>query len=224
MFHPFRFLWKQFSGPQITAIMQSVYNYIVRMFDKLLDYYNNLSIATANSAHLTVMGMISGLLRPIIEVSDVSAFFFTDGEHNYEQGFGDLDKLQTIPGGRFIDLDATYNSHKELMPTELYRSLLLDYVNDDGEIGSLKLLDNFMYNIWKAYRKDPPNYHIEIVEDVKVNSRYGDIWIYLGPTSDWGPFINYVSSILSSLNGHIYAPEPRIYPTYTYYTPNGEEE
>ena len=219
MFHPFRFLWKQFNGPQITAISQAIYEYLKSIWDNTLDYFNGLSVATANSDHLTLIGLISGLTRPIIDAEDVRTFFFTDGlETPTTHGFSDADDPD-VPGGVLSDLNEWQDSHKELLPTEVYRRLLLDYVTSDGERGGLTLLDNFIRDIWLLYRRDEPNYYIRIETGIAEAARYGDVWIYLGPAYKWGDNAPYIDAIVDSLSNYIYAPEPRIFISYSDYTP-----
>ena len=64
MIGPISFLWKQLNGPQITAFTKSVYNWAVDEFDRSLEYLNNLSISTANSKHLSFLGMLANFSRP----------------------------------------------------------------------------------------------------------------------------------------------------------------
>ena len=52
MIIPVEFLWAQLDGPQISAIMEALVDYLKDMFDNkkfsILDYINNMSVATAN--------------------------------------------------------------------------------------------------------------------------------------------------------------------------------
>ena len=95
MILPIQYLWKQLDGPQVKGLTKGVEEYWKSLFDDKLDYFNNISIDTANDDHLTLMGLLSGLIRPVIQEPDKTFFYFTEqAEHNFPHGFSDLDNLE----------------------------------------------------------------------------------------------------------------------------------
>ena len=65
---PVHFLWKQLNGPQITAIVDALYELLRDMFNPIINYLTTFSINTANDIHLTFIGICSGI-KIIIELT-----------------------------------------------------------------------------------------------------------------------------------------------------------
>lgn len=55
------YIAKQFNGPIISAFFKAVYNFFHTYMDHHVDYFKNLSIETADSAHLKFIGNLMGL-------------------------------------------------------------------------------------------------------------------------------------------------------------------
>ena len=81
MIRPIEFLWRQLNGPQITAVVKAAYNWCVQQFDATMDYFNNLTIATANGAHLSLFGMMANFARPYIRPS--AGYYLCDGNTSF---------------------------------------------------------------------------------------------------------------------------------------------
>ena len=81
MINPVKYFWEQFNGPQITAIVKAVYEWLKVSFDSTLDYFNGWSIKTVNGKHLTTIGILMGIGRPILRRISSTEFFFTNSEH-----------------------------------------------------------------------------------------------------------------------------------------------
>lgn len=55
------YIAKQFNGPIISAFFKAVYNFFHTYMDFHVDYFENLSIETADTAHLKFIGNLMGL-------------------------------------------------------------------------------------------------------------------------------------------------------------------
>lgn len=219
MIAPFRFLWKQLNGPQITAICTAIFRYLKRQLDTTLDYLNTFSVDTANDDHLSLIGMIAGLVRPIVDFSPADMFWFTDHGplHNSARGFADLEERSI--GGRFSDLnDPTTTRVHELLPAHDYRKLLKVWTDSDFDGTSLAFLDTVLDIIWKDTRYTDSAYVINIRDSVATieNRSYGDVEIDLGNAAEWEDRITYVRGMLEGIATTLYNPIPRIFPDFEY--------
>lgn len=191
---PFRFLWKQLCGPQITAIMAALYRWFSDSFNTTLKYLTTLSIDTANDAHLTLLGACQGIRRPIVVLKDSSNFIFTY-EPEREKDYGvsivpDPESSEPIVGGRFTDLQQDLrNTSAVLCPPVFYRAILQAKRDSYGSGSSIVFLDNMLSNCWKAVgNTSTPIYHIEYSSssDLPQNRTWGDIRVVMGPLTAWG--------------------------------------
>lgn len=219
MIHPFRFLWKQLNGPQITAICTAIYRWIKNKFDTTLDYLNNFSIETANDTHLSLIGMIMGLVRPIVDFSPITMFWFTDHGplHNSEHGFSGSEQYPEF-GGKFSDIhDPTTVRLHEALPARFYRPLLKLWVDSSLDGASLAFLDNVLDILWQELRHSPSEYKINIRDSVSIidNRSYGDVEIDLGPLSAWEDAVTYVRGMMEGIVTTLYNPLPRVYPDFS---------
>lgn len=219
MLHPIRFLWKQFRGPQITGIMTAVYRWMKAKLDTTLDYFNTFSIETANETHLSLIGMIIGLVRPIVDFSPFSMFWFTDGGPlgNNDHGFDSIPA--TGFGGQFSDLQNpdTVQLH-EVLPARFYRPLLKAWADYDMDGASLSFLDTVLGLIWDSVQHGVPKaYKIMILTEIdRVQNRsYGDIVIDLGPQAAWGESVTYIRGMLEGIATTLYNPLPRLFITFS---------
>ena len=78
MILPIRYMWEQLDGPQVSALSNALFEYWKSVFDVKLDYFNNISVNTASDIHLTLLGLLSGLIRPNISEPDREYFYFTE--------------------------------------------------------------------------------------------------------------------------------------------------
>lgn len=216
MIRPVNFLWKQLNGPQITAIVKSLQQWIVQQFDALLDYFNNLNIDRAGTYHLSLMGQIANLARPFVSIPDKNFFWFTaEPQKNFEHGYASLEDRGI--GGKFIDLQALLDTyHGVPLTDEYFRILLKTYTNSEGEVGSLKLLDDIVYALMQKYGTNKTAYRLDILTEntgIKGND-CGDLYINLGREDSWNSWEQVVVSI-KAIGNTLYAPLPRIFPEFT---------
>ena len=213
MIYDIEFLWKQLDGPQATAFTQSLYNYLKDQFDSLLEYFNNLSIETANSDHLSLMGTLANFSRPSIRYVDLAFFWFTEEyQHNFIHGFSSLEHPNI--GGKFNSLTNIYETeHSIPLNDRFFRTVLQAYADSEGEVGSLRLMDDLVYALQQAYGASA-TYEFEIVEEVTGGYDYGDMRIDLGAMDNWNQPDSVIASIEAIANT-AYAPLPRVWPAYT---------
>ena len=211
MILPVKYLWEQLDGPQIKAISQATFDYFKQMFDDKLDYLNTLNVDTANDSHLTFLGILANFIRPVISVPDKEFFLFTeDVEHNNSHGLASLDN-RTL-GGRFTGIEGATTEARPLN-TEHYRVLLKSYIEGDGEIGGLTLLDEICNGLSLL---DNPNatpfYTFEFMEgdNIPTGRAPGDLYIDIGTLSDWANPLQ-IYAILRGLGNSAYYPLPQLF-------------
>lgn len=204
MIVPIKFLWKQFNGPQITAVITGIYNYLKNLLDPYLDYLNNLSIKTANSKHLNMMGTLMGIPRAYIEAGSGEFFWFSlNSVQDPDHGFAEVGSIQ---GGRFTEVIHDTDS-RQYIPDAYYRTILQAAANSEGEPGSLVFMDDII----SALRANNPNswdFTFELAPTTNRSS--GDVNIILSQRSAWlSPMI--IEAVIQSLGDTLYAPEPRVF-------------
>ena len=86
MINPISFLWRQFCGPQVVGIMQGLYAYFKESYDTTLEYFRNMSIASATSEHLTVRGALGGVARPLVPIPDEDYLVFSNTYGYIQEG------------------------------------------------------------------------------------------------------------------------------------------
>ena len=213
MILPVRYLWQQLDGPQITGICKAIEAYWKTIFDTKLDYFNNLSIDTANDDHLTLFGLLSGLVRPTISEPDRDYFYFTENaETGVSHGFSDLADLSV--GGKFSKLDSGGGIHNVSLDTEYYRALLRAWTEGEGEIGSLMLLDDICAELTKLDigPDTAPFYQFSFMEgdDIPVDRAPGDVFIDMRSMEAWHNPLH-VYAVLNGIGNTAYAPQPRLF-------------
>ena len=209
---PISFLWKQLDGPQVSAIKEAVFEYWKTIFDDKLEYFNNISIETANDSHLTLLGLLSGMIRPTITEADRDYFYFTeDAEHGSVHGFASLD--DPTSGGRLVKLGTGQGTHNASLNTEHYRALLRAFTNGEGELGSLQLLDDICYELTKLDLGNvEPFYKFVFMlgDDIPAMRAQGDVFVDVGNLSDWhNPM--HIHAVLKGIAQTIYSPQPQLY-------------
>jgi hypothetical protein len=190
-------LWKQMDGPQANALIYGNYEYEKALFDPLLDYYNNLSLETANSDHLTQIGRIMGVRRPMMYAPGryTHLFRFTHDPHHEDPETGFSEVGNQMDGG-FLEDTSANEDDTLLVPldTESYRKLLLTVAHSEGELGSIRLIDDIAYAFCGQY------YTLEWLHDGYPQR----LFLYL--TS---PNLT-VYSIMKSLSEGLWAPIPGV--------------
>lgn len=186
---PVRFLWKQFCGPQITAIMTALYRWFQSNFNTQINYLSTISIDTATDSHLTLIGACQGIRRPVVVFSDISNFIFTyEPEHGMDYGVSDL--ANPTVGGHFTDLEADRRSHEAILcPGIFFRPILQAKRDTEGLGASVVFLDKMLSYCWKALgNPGEPEYIIKFAtgEDIPYGRTWGDIQVLLGPITHWG--------------------------------------
>lgn len=211
MILPVKFLWEQLDGPQITAIENALFQYFKDIFDTKLDYLSTMNVDTANDSHLTFLGILANFVRPIITVPDREFFYFTDGvEHNSAHGFAEINDRSV--GGRLVGIEGA-TSEARPINTEHYRILLKAYIEGDGELGSLTLLDDICYAL--SVQDQPtlaPSYRFEFMEgdNIPIGRAPGDIYIDIGTMKDWNNPLQ-IYAILRGLGNSTYWPVPQLF-------------
>ena len=210
MILPVKFLWEQLDGPQVNGIMTATYNYFKEMFDSKLDYLNTMNVDTANDSHLTFLGILANFIRPVIVVPDKDYFFLTEhAEHNSTQGFSSVEERNV--GGRLVGKEGiAVEAHP--LNTEHYRVLLKTYIEGEGEIGSLSLLDDICYNLSKLDQptRDPFYTFTFMDEDIPEGRAPGDVYIDIGTLADWNNPMQ-IYAILNGLAKSAYYPIPQLF-------------
>lgn len=212
MILPIRYLWQQLNGPQVTGICKAIEEYWKEIFDNKLDYFNNFSIATVDDQHLTLLGLLSGLIRPVIQEPDATYFYFTEqAEHPVDHGFSDLADANV--GGRFSKLDVK-GVHNVSLDSEYYRALLKAWVEGEGEIGSLMLLDDICkeLTIKDIGPEEEPFYQFMFMagDDIPVDRAPGDVYIDMRSMTNWNNPLH-VYAVLRGIGDTAYAPQPRLF-------------
>lgn len=213
MILPVRYLWQQLNGPQVSGLCKAIEEYWKTIFDTKLDYFNNLSIETANDAHLTLFGLLSGLVRPTISEPDSDYFYFTENaEQNVSHGFGDLEDPSL--GGKFSKLDTGAGIHNVSLDTEYYRALLRAWTQGEGEIGSLMLLDDICAELTKLDigPETEPFYQFFFMfgDDIPQDRAPGDVFIDMRSMEAWHNPLH-VYAVLNGIGNSVYAPQPRLF-------------
>lgn len=189
---PLRFLWKQMNGPQATAIMTSIFRWVQDMFNKNIEYLTNFSIATAKGEHLSLIGNIMGVIRPIVTVADAKMFIFTSSpEQDVEYGFsGEPGPLAV--GGKFISLEEMLLAYQRTAcPDSYYRKVLQAIASSNREPFSIAFIDDLISGVWHSYR---PNIPSKVQFEWATKEQEGgtgavireDLYIYIGTIADWG--------------------------------------
>lgn len=215
MILPIDFIWKQLNGPQVTALKQAMYEWCVAQTATPFAYFNNLSIDTANSAHLTFMGALGNICRPYVTSVDLSIFYFTEHpQSNFSHGFSSINDIGI--GGRVVELQQTYDTmtHHPLNDT-IYRCILKAIGNSEGEIGSLRMLDDLMYELRKTFGNpnDMPDYNFTLETDVLGAKSYGDVDISLDNMGKWAQAESIIIAV-RAISDTLYKPEPQIFPSF----------
>lgn len=212
MILPVRYLWEQLDGPQVSALSDALFEYWKAVFDEKLEYFNNISVETATDIHLTLLGLLSGLVRPVIMEPAGDFFYFTEfDEHPMDHGFSDLE--DPTVGGKFCPIDKGSTIHNTSLDAEHYRALLRAWVNGQGDIGSLMLLDDMCNELTKLDLGDvTPFYEFMFMEGPNIPSDRapGDVYIDMRSAQNWNNPLH-VYAVIQGIANTAYAPQPRMF-------------
>lgn len=238
MINPISFLWKQLNGPQVSAICNAIWQYFKDTYDSILDYYYDLSIEKANNSHLTFIGLLQGLARPLTEIPEIKDLTFgdsygyiddpdnpghkiPDSQYPTIYGFSALgdEQSQAAMGGHFPQEDAEYyQGTKRYINDYIFRALLRGNASSEGTLGSIVALDDMLYEIWK---KDHPTVPLSRYQftfcyaiDYAQNAAPGDIYVDLGSLIDWN-YAEELQAEVKMLGKTIYYPIPKLIPRIT---------
>lgn len=228
MIAPINWLWKQLRGPQISAIMRAIFDYFMETVDPLLEYWNNMDIVHANTQHLTIIGALQGIARPILYVPSVDYFWFSDVPEEgtyypsepYTQSLHGLSTIEDMSkGGKFAEIeeDTSEGSYK-IIGNSVFRPLLQGASKSMAAQGSLEWLDDVLYELWRTVQPfAEPTYTFTILDAEAAsgaNRIPGDVKVNLGNALDWGTqlFADLVAEI-NLLGTTIYYPVPTLYTT-----------
>lgn len=219
---PLRFLWKQFNGPQITAIMTAIFRYMQTAFNSQINYLTTFSIQTATDAHLTLIGALCGIIRPIITIADLSNFIFTaDPETGKDYGVSEAPGPDQV-GGKFTDLYADMRHwSSELCPAEYFRQILLACTQSTADPMSPVFISEFLDNLFDVLFPgvDRPVYTFTWIDSVYPDSGiiYEDVRLDLGSISSWGSPDTAAmwQGVLSGIINNIWNPEQHCQVTFS---------
>ena len=219
---PVRFLWKQMNGPQVTAIMTALFRYMRDTFNPIIEYLTTFSIATATDTHLTFIGTCMGIIRPIIQVADLSNFIFTtDPEHGKDYGVSEAPGPNQV-GGRFTDLyEDMRNWTTEYCPELYYRQVLQGCAEINAHPMSVVYLDELLYHILTGlFPVGPiPEYSFTWIENTYPDSgtMKEDLRLDLGAIDDWpSPDIAAEwQGVLSGIINNVWKPEQKCTVTFS---------
>lgn len=233
MINPISFLWRQFNGPQITAICQAIWQYFHDTYDAYLNYFHSFGIDTVTQTdHLTFIGILQGLARPLIPIPDENTFWFTevygykdgngmepitwyaghkipDAKFPDDHGFSSLNDIQR--GGKFQEVSDP--GGYDYIPDYIFRALLRGNASSEGLLGSLVALDDMLYEVWKKDRPTTVPAYVFTWANPTDNPRYtpADIFVNLGVTQDWNhPYE--VQAEIKLLGNTVYYPIPKLIP------------
>lgn len=230
MINPISFLWRQFTGSQVNAIATALWQYFKDSFDGTLEYYRNLKIANANDDHLTWIGILQGVARPLIPLPDESYFLFTE-TYGYEEGDGaepetwyaghmipdsglnprGFGSVNNSEGGRLTDVKGI--GDYEYIPATIFRAVLRANSSSSGVLGSLVVLDDILYTIWRIDHLTTPPVYTFTFANRQANPRNtpGDIFANLGVTGDW-KYPYETQAEVHVLGNTVYYPMPKLIP------------
>lgn len=223
MIPPIYFIWKQLNGPQIKAVVTAAWERIVSWFDSTIEYFYHFSVATVNSAHLTLIGTLVGFQRPIVTKIDETYFYFSEvppvpnSKYGLSHRPGPPDNDGDDPynwGGQFASLSGSTTAVGELADTEWYRQMLDTFLSSKGEAASFVALDDITHSLSIFDSPERPPYYVftfyqnQGPDDARAN---GDIDLDLDNILPWhDPFT--ALQLMRSLAAGMYAPVPVIRP------------
>lgn len=182
--HPVRFLWRQLNGPQITAIMTALFRWIRDMFNPTIHYLATFSIATATDDHLTLIGGLQRVIRPMISIARAHAFIFT-AEPETGKSYGVSASPGPLQVGGVFSDPAYAIRQNILCPAEYFRAILLACKEQTAEPFSIVFIDKVLGELWNKYHPGETPHYTFIWMD-GTDGPLEDVRITLGSIEDWG--------------------------------------
>lgn len=205
-------LWRQLNGPQVTAFATAITAFMRNKFNNTMNYFNTLSIETANDSHLTIIGALQNIARPVFQYARTEFFYFTENPgHNSEHGFSEIGGSV---GGKFSGA-RTGDYVRRRLNTAEYRALLLILKELGTDATGLVFLDRLCDFLWKTYARDntqpnPTTFHVcELGE--YPNRGAGDIVVTMGVLQDYND-PTAVAGIINMVSDILYEPQPTLFP------------
>lgn len=207
MMYKIRWLWRQFTGPIITAIAVGIYR-TVSSIDKIASYINSISIDTCKDAHATLISMCMGISRPFIHVAPEGFMFFTSHPtENEDYGFSNVED-QTV-GGLFGDL---YNPGsmpgQYVTPFAIWIKIMKATRDTDAEPGSIVWFDAILAAITMAGVSPYSAYSWYTRRD--FSHAIGDLKIYMGENRIYGSAYITDTSMFRELANQLIYPDKKI--------------
>lgn len=202
MIHPFRFLWEQLNGPQISAIMKAIYEFLKNMFDGKLDHFNNIDIMTCTIGELNTIGAIMNIPRGLVQRVDSVHFFFSElpQGHMNIHGFSMLD---SSIGGQFTSV-VPVDEMFDLLDATYYRVLLNGIAKGTAYPGSLIYIQQALEALNNAQSLPGVSNDWAII----INDN-GSVDIDLGTPIDWEK-ATYILASMRMLIKTMYGPVPTV--------------
>lgn len=218
MIKPIKWLWKQFNGPQITAISAGISDFLTAKFDARLDALEDIDIDKVNENQAETLGALIGFIRPLISDKLVKYFMFTDGPTQSVE-YGTTDGLlhgNDVLGGKFLDLDDVITTTSvQKLESKLYRMLVKYFELNEGR--GLKCICGIMDVLYDYFLpKEEKKYTVVWAQDVDTSQSLirGDIYAYIGSVDTWSLQIGTVAAVVNQLIKSYYAPDINISPMY----------
>lgn len=217
MLRPLRFLWKQFNGPQVSALFTPVFRWLQGQFNDNIDYLNKFDLTSSTEEHLTLVGACMGIIRPLVVIPSGKFFLFTrDPEHDSDHGLSDLNNLSV--GGLFSSLEEDLRSKSTVLcPATYYKRILESYRDNDDAKNSLAFVLDTVISIWQEMHptSDPTlsgiglHWYTETDVAFGVTRTYGDIEVLMGERRNWGDDDTSViwQGVLQGVFRELFAPE-----------------
>ena len=172
------YIAKQFNGPIIKGFIKAVYNYLHMTIDHHAEYFKHLSIETADTPHLRLIGNIMGLqlFELFTDVSGGMYLVFTDEvfdveEYTFDNGWAETYRAYQAGDGVFATGEEP--EFPVLLTTEQYRKILEAISNiHSASIDSIYAIDVLL------------NVFLESTDyNLSYNNGYKDVLnIVLGPS------------------------------------------
>jgi hypothetical protein len=124
--------WQQLDGPIAGTIFDGIKGWFKRGFESTMDYFSKFSIETATGDHLTTIGLLMGIPRPLVydlEVEDLWLRFRQYYEPNSDLGLAGDHQTIRLPG---VDAVTDLPDPSTLDPAEVYICEVTDDPNPDN--------------------------------------------------------------------------------------------
>lgn len=170
---------RQLNGPVISAFIKAVYNYLHSFIDNHCSYFKNLSIQTADTAHLRFIGNLMGLqlFQLFTDPSGGMYLVFTDDAFNsdtYDYDNGWAEAYRAYQSGDGVFGTGEERDFPVVLSDEQYRKILEALSQSSTtSVDSILVVDTLV------------NVFLESTDyNISYNSGYIDVLnVVLGPTA-----------------------------------------